>query len=177
MNSINIVYLLASYFGFIMLFGGPRYKIHSLIIFSFSIINLLMDDVIPFEITSVEYLNAKITETNIAILMSGAPALLLTFSYFFDKLAGKQAILLVFATMCYMAVIFNQTVQSVFITDLIFRWHVELIILIGIMQMWVSRDGLIESFERVLWLVRRFTFYYRSCTKFLFERKKTEDGS
>ena len=82
---------------------------------------------------------------NVSVLWDGATALILSMFLVFDKLAWKQALLLAFATLCHIMIIYDLTIASSIFSLFFYSFYDELIITIGILQMMVSYDGLITA--------------------------------
>lgn len=158
MSSLNLVYIIAAYFLFILIFGGKRNRIHAAIIFTSSALNIM------FQLPLAENAEQYIYNRNVFILWDGATALILTMFLLFDKEAWKQALLLAFATLCHTMIVYDLTIASSFISVFFYTWYNELIITVGILQMAISHNGLISALRNAREHHQRFMFvfwYYR----------------
>lgn len=153
---------MAAYFLFIAVFGGKDTRYHAVIIFLASIVIVLFP--LPPAVDVAHFIEKKETY----IMLDGAVALIMTMFMRLDKTAWKQALLLSFATLCHIMLIFSiQTAQSGF-----FHSHYkELIIMVGLLQMMVSYDGFIHALSRVQELLLRTYHYFNRCYQGLFTHK------
>ncbi len=145
--------VLAIYFLFIVLFSSKQYKTHALIILAFSILGFATPNTINN--STLEY----VTRCNISMLVDGATAITLTMFLAFDKLAWKQALLLAFAVLCHLMIIYDLTretiVGGIFFLEMIppsisaffYSYYDELIITVGLLQMLVSYNGFIRALD------------------------------
>lgn len=164
--TINIVYVMAVYFFFIMLFGESKNRIHSAIIFLSSFLNMLFQHPESYDLQSYVY------NRNISILWDGVTALILTMFLVFDKVAWKHALLLAFAVMCHTMIIYDLTKNSSIISNFFYSFYDELIIMIGLLQMAVSYDGLIGALDKLQELLHRISFCSYNTYKSLFKQEK-----
>jgi len=156
MNSIAVLYLLMPFFFILLLFGERKDRSSSMLIFISCLLNIITDSPIDQTLGEDEKLRLIVLDTNIAILWDSAIVLILITSKLFNQASGKQAILLSFAVLCHIVVVYDLTVQPYYITNLFCVWYVELIILVGLLQMAVSYNGFIGSLSNLQGIIRRF---------------------
>ena len=143
MSSLSLCYVIAVYFFIILCFGGENNRIHAAIIFLASILNVIFE--LPESIDMAEYIYNR----KVFILWDGATALVLSMFLMFDKTAWKQAILLVFATLCHIMIIYDLTIASSVFSLFFYSFYDELIITIGILQLAVSHDSFYTALRRL----------------------------
>lgn len=163
-----IVYIMVAWF-LILSFGDKNYFLCSIIILVASVVNILMVDV--FGLTdSMGYIELR----GLSIKIDGLAAVILTAFYTKDKLAFKMSLLLAFSVLCHTMIVYNLTVHSGFVSNFFYAWYDELIITIGILQMWISRNGIITVLRNkrgnILWI----SFYSWCHSKSLCTRKRSE---
>ena len=146
MTSFSLCYLIAAYFLVILVFGGSNNRVHAAIIFSASFLSVV------FELPESTNLDEYIHNRNVFVLWDGATALILAMFLMFDKIAWKQALLLAFATVCHIMIIYDLTIASSIISLFFYSFYDELIITVGILQMMVSYDG----FTTALGSIRKY---------------------
>jgi len=130
---------MAAYFLLILLFGGSQSRIHSAIIFLSSALNVM------FQLPESIDLSSYVYNRNVFVLWDGATAFILTMFLVFDKLAWKQALLLCFATLCHIMIIYDLTIASSSFSTFFYNYYDELIITVGFTQMLVSINGIIAA--------------------------------
>ncbi len=134
MNSLLIVYIMTPFFLILLLFGERSLKACSFVIFTSCVLTILTDNKINPLLSHSEIESLFIFYCNISIIWDSVCALLLITSKLFNQESGKQALLLCFAVFCHMMVAYGLV--------LFFRtWYVELILLVGLLQMMVIQDG------------------------------------
>lgn len=143
MTSFLLCYVLAAYFLFILAFGGGGNRVHAAIIFLASSLNVIFE--LPLSTNVAEYVHNR----NVFVLWDGATALILAMFLAFDKIAWKQALLLAFATLCHIMIIYDLTIASSIFSLFFYSFYDELIITVGILQMMVSYDGFITALGRL----------------------------
>ena len=166
-----VMYSLTAYF-FIILCTSRGHRIHAFIIFTASIIGINMPDSDFFK------------ETNTAILLDGITAFTLTMFLFVDRLAWKQAVILCFATLCHIMIIYDLTIASTWFSVFFYNYYDELIITVGLTQMAVSYDGMVNGITNLFRAgqrgVLRF-FTYSSCNiqsnNIHYRKTKSEKGN
>ena len=136
---LNIAVLLmpcmAIYFFIILCFGSGK-RCHSFFILLSCIIGMQIP--IATDYSFEEFIKG----INISVLIDGLTALSLSMILFLDKLAFKHVILLSFATITHIMVIYDTTIESSYFSLFFYSYYDELIITIGLLQMAVSYDGL-----------------------------------
>lgn len=157
MHTIDIVYLMIPFFFILLFFGERKYMASSFLIAASCVLNLIVDDPINQNFSGDEKERLFVLEINIAILWDSAIALILITSKFFNQASGKQASLLSFAVLCHIMLVYDLTVQSYFVTNLFYNWYVELIILVGMLQMAVAYNGFMGALsslrKHIRWLL------------------------
>ncbi len=153
MQSFNLMYVIAIYFFIILVFSESKYRFHSAIILTFTILNICFDQ--PEATNDAEY----IFNRGVNLLWDGVTALVLTKFLMFDKLACKQALLLAFAVLCHTMIIYDLTVQPSFVSSVFYSCYDELIIAIGILQMVISSDGISSALRGIRDHILRIRFY------------------
>lgn len=159
MTSLLLCYVITTYFLFIWLFGGSYYRVHSFIILLSSVLNLCFQ--LPESTNITEY----VFNRNVAVLWDGATAFILTMFLVVDKLAWKQALLLAFATLCHIMIIYDITIASSLLSLFFYNYYDELIITVGLLQMTVSSNGINTSFHNIWTIVRRCSSDNRGYSK------------
>ncbi|PHS02401.1 MAG: hypothetical protein COA78_21005, partial [Blastopirellula sp.] len=144
---VDIAYLVAPWFLFIIVFCDIKHLPHAAILFIMATVNILFVDV--FGMTNpLSYVEEKYLlmwyDLSIALFMI---TILLV-----DKQAWKHALILAFAAMCHFMIIYDLTVYSSFVTNLFYAWYDELIITVGMLQMAISYN----VFSNSLRGMRRF---------------------
>lgn len=143
MSSFSLCYILAAYFFIILIFGTENNRVHAAIIFWASLLNVMF--ILPESINLTEYIHNR----NVSVLWDGATALILSMFLIFDKTAWKQALLLAFATLCHIMIIYDLTIASSIFSLFFYSFYDELIITIGILQMMVSYDGITAALGNI----------------------------
>ncbi len=90
----------------------------------------------------------------------------------YDKVAWKQALLLAFAVLCHSMIIYDLTISSSLFSAFFYDFYDELIIMIGLLQMMVSYDGIVSAFSNLQKLLHRTIFYIHGFSKGLPTQKK-----
>lgn len=169
MYSLLIVYLMAPFFFIILLFGERSLRSCSLVIFTSCALNLLSDNALDLSLSPIEIEQSFIYYCNVAILWDSACALLLITSKLFNQESGKQALLLCFAVLCHIMVAYG-------LNSFFRSWYVELILIIGLLQMLVAYHGF-RAASIELWKFGRWMFDDNRCDpSCILERKKAEEG-
>lgn len=154
MLTISIAYLVAPFFLFIIILGDREYLPHAAILFLMAFTNILFVDVFKV-LDPLSYIQSK----EILIKYDGAIAIAMTMFLFKDKLALKQSLLLAFAVLCHTMILYKLTIHSSIISAFFYTWYDELIIMVGILQMVISRNGLISALRNVREHILRLSFY------------------
>lgn len=163
-----VIYLMAPFFFILLFYGDRAFRSCSLVIFISCALNLMTDVTVTTGLPLIERERLFIYETNVSILWDAACVLLLITSKLFSQESGKQALLLSFAVLCHIMVAYD-------IVDFFRTWYVELIILVGILQMMVVWNGFIAAFIRFWKSMSRFLNYFSRRGKGILERKKAEE--
>ena len=144
--------------------------------FLFKLVNLIIFKVIKEPIGAEEYLAAYIKELSLCIRLNGLTALALTMILIFDKGALKQASLLCFATFVHTMVLCDLTIASSLFSEFLYDHYDGFIILVGLLQIWVSYDGMVKgfnnAFRRIQSVLFRFIFHCYRNRKSLSTQKK-----
>jgi len=138
------------YFFVIVFFGNGQPVRHSVIIFLSCIVNIYFCS--EGDLNQAEY----IIDRNKALIIEILTCFALLSIMIFDRDAWKQAALLAFAVLCHTMIIYRYTIEYTWLSQLFLLNYDELLILIGIVQMVVSRDGFRTAFSNLLFLLRRF---------------------
>ena len=152
--------LLTFYFLFLTVFGDIRVKISSFIVFLSSLFIIITASYEFSEVSRYVNDDAFTDDVWISVLWDGATGLILIMFLLYDENAWKQALLLAFATIWHTVVLLYLTTDSILLKDsivLIYIWYDEFIILVSLLQLWVSRDGMADAIRRVE------TYNYRNC--------------
>lgn len=167
-----LMYIIAVYFCIILFCSDSRYKVHSAIILIFTSLNLY------FEVPVSTGLDSYISNRGVNMAWDGVTAVALTMFLAFDKLAGRQALILAFAVLCHIMVIYDLQVNSNWFSLIFYNMYDELIILIGLLQMAASYNGFItacnNAFSRIQNLVLWSRVYTNCLRKGLSKREKRE---
>lgn len=148
-----IVYIMVLWFS-ILLFSDKNYFLCSVIILLSCLLNIVIADILELTIQL-----GYIGERGFLIKLDGLTAIILTYLYFKDRLALKMSLLLAFAVLCHTMIIYDLTVHSSFLSNLFYTWYDELIITVGLIQMVISRDGLISALRNIWDHILRIGFY------------------
>ena len=152
MLPVDIAYLVAPWFLFVIIFGDFKYLPHAAILFIMATVNILFVDV--FGMTNpLNYIEEKYLfmwyDLSIALFML---TILLI-----DKQAWKHALILAFAATCHFMIIYDLTIHSSIVSDLFYAWYDELIIMVGILQMAISYNGLSNALRNMRGFISGFT--------------------
>lgn len=167
MFSLLIVYLMTPIFLIILIFGERRLKSCSFVVFVSCALNLLTDSKYDLFLTPSELETDFILNVRISILWDSACALLLITSKLFNQDSGKQALLLAFAVLCHIMVAYG-------LSSFFRAWYVELIILIGMVQIWVVWHGLGAAFNELRRFISRPIYYFSRSSKSLLELEEVD---
>ena len=133
--AVLLVPCMAVYFFIILCFGDGR-RSHSFVILisCFIAINIPSAKGYSFE----EFIRI----VQVSVLIDGLTALSLSMILLLDRVAFKQVLLLSFATVTHIMVIYDTTIESSYFSLFFYSYYDELIITVGLLQMAVSYDGL-----------------------------------
>lgn len=179
-----LVYILAVWFFISVLAKGIRGNLSSVIIFLFMIVQLIMYKENNQLYGSVEYFNEYKDELWVWIRLSGLTALALTMIFWRDDAAWKQALILAFATFVHNMVLLDLTITSNWFSLFFYNYYDELIIIVGLLQLWVSKNGMVNGINNLfrkasrgyLWLHIRWDGGIQSLNIY-FRQKKSEKGN
>ena len=157
-------------FSIIVLFGDDKGRIHSFIICVMCVIYFFMPEM-PEGLTVEEYRKAFSKSAYIAVLINGATGLAMTMFLRLDDKALKHAIILCFAVTVNVMVIFYIESKTYGFFALYFN---ELLILISILQIGISRNGLSTALCNISELLRGTYVYSNDISKNLLAREKRE---
>lgn len=150
--------VLTFYFLFLTLFGDIRVKISSFVIFTSSLFIMITASYDFSVIGNLVSEDAFIADVGISILWDGITALILVMFIRYDDYVVRQASLLAFATTCQIMVLLYLTTTDPItksITVLFYTWYDELIILVGLLQLLVAKNGMVDAIRRVEVYIRR----------------------
>lgn len=169
--SFNLMYVIAAYFFVILVFSEPKYRVHSAIILFFTILNIYFE--LPVSTNKAEYISNR----GINIAWDGIAGIIMIMCLPLDKLAGKQALILAFAITCHTMIIWYLITPSWF-SLFFYSYYDELVILAGLLQMGVSYNGFVTSYNNALHRLQGIIFWSRLSVRYLrkslFARKKRE---
>ena len=172
MLTIDIAYLVAPLFLFIIVFSDIKYLPHATILFLMAFVNILFVDVFGM-VDSLSYVESKQLLMWYDILIAMLMIVLLRM----DKQAWKHALILAFAALCHFMIIYDLTIHSSFASNLFYTWYDELIIMVGILQMVISHNGLINALRRMRSHILRVSYYYRNYSKGGIPHKRSGEWS
>ena len=133
--AVALMVVMVIYF-FIVLCFSKGYRSHSLIILISCFIGLMIPE------AKNDTVEEFIRLVKVSVLIDGVTALSLSMLLLLDKPACKHVILLSFATVTHIMVIYDTTIESSYFSLFFYSYYDELIITVGLLQMAVSYDGL-----------------------------------
>lgn len=164
-----LVYILTLWF-FLCCIQKPKIQnIGFYILLSWISINLYWLSDINQPIESSAYLNEYIGKRNFMIKLDGVFALMMSMFLHKDKSAWKHSLLLAFAALCHIMILLNLKTDSY---TFFYTWYDELIIIVGLLQMVVSRDGITEALRSIQGLLRWWSSNINRGSKGLSPQKK-----
>ena len=144
MLPVDVAYLVAPWFLFIIVFGDIKYLPHAAILFAMAVVNILFVDVFgmtgPLSYVEEKYL-LMWYDISIALFMLTLLRV--------DKQSWKHALILAFAALCHFMIIYDLTIHSSFASNVFYTWYDELIIMVGILQMAISHNGLTNALGNI----------------------------
>jgi hypothetical protein len=142
--TLNFTYFIALYFILICLFGDRKYIYSAIVLSIASIANFLIIDVLDLT------LNSTYTEESLFLIgFDGATALALTFFIGKQHSCANQSIILLIAVFCHFATIYDIQNSLFIITSFIDSYYEQAIILLGLLQMWIARNGIFSAFRNI----------------------------
>lgn len=157
---VDVAYIVAPWFGFIIVFGDIKYFPHAAILFLMALANILVVDIYGM-VESLSYVESKYLFMWYDILI----AVLMIVLLMIDKQAWKHTLILAFAALCHFMIIYDLTIHSSFASNIFYTWYDELIITVGILQMVISHDGLYNALRNARKLILRLGFHCRGYSK------------
>jgi len=148
-----LVYFISVWFFILMLTGSDETKRSSFVLFLFTIVQMFTFKEITQEYGSNEYLQSYIEELSLCISVSSLAGVSLTRILHLDELASKHALILVFATITHTMVLCDLTIRSSWFSLFFFDYYDVLIMIVGLLQIWISRNGMANGLINVF---RRF---------------------
>lgn len=150
MLPVDIAYLVAPWFLFIVVFGDIKHLPHATILFLMAAVNILIVDVFgltnPLDYAEEKYL-LMWYDLSIALFMIVFIGV--------DKQAWKHALILAFAALCHFMIIYDLTINSSFASNVFYAWYNELIIMVGILQMAISKNGITNALSGIIGFISR----------------------
>ena len=162
-----IVYLMVLWFS-ILLFSDKKYFWCSVIVLASSLSNIIIVDWL--ELTEPM---SYIQEQGFLIKLDGLTAIVLTSFYLIDKLALRMSLLLAFSVLCHIMITYHKMDVSSFLVFVFYFWYDELIMMIGIIQMLVSMNGINSALRKIRDYILRAKFYCYCYSKSIFLYKKS----
>ena len=172
MLTIDVAYLVAPWFLFIIVFSDNKYLPHAAILFLMATVNILFVDVFGM-VDALSYVESKYLLMWYDILIAIFMIVLLKI----DKQAWKHALILAFAALCHFMIIYDLTIHSSFVSNIFHTWYDELIIMVGMLQMVISHNGLINALRNMRGFISRLTSDSRNCSSCLSSPKKSGERS
>lgn len=140
-----LVYLLFIWFFILTIIGSNKVRFSSLIIFLFTLVQLIIFKENTEVYGSIAYEKAYYDELYLCMKLSGLTAFALTMRLWCDNAAWKQALILAFATFVHFMVIYDLTKVSSWFSLFFYNYYDELIIIAGLSQMMVSWNGMVDG--------------------------------
>ena len=162
---VFVIKLMAVYFLFIAIFGSKDSKSYS-VIMSISCILLILFP-LPPSTSAISFIEKR----ELYIMYDGGTALIISMMFKLSKDEWKHALLLAFASLCHIMVILS--IKNNHAGFFYFHYH-DLIITVGILQMMVSYDGLINALSNLQKLLLRTYHYCDRSYQSFFTRKSSE---
>lgn len=78
-----------------------------------------------------------------------------------DKQAWKHTFILAFAALCHFMIIYDLTIHSSFTSNMFYTWYDELIIMVGLLQMAISKNGILTALGNSLEFISRIGIHNR----------------
>jgi len=174
----TVAIALAIYFIFILLAGDSKYKRHSLVLVVYSVVYFFMPSLDQDSLTyKADYLQA----VDISMMIEGAAGLAMAYFLSKDSLAKYHAGILVFAIVCHFMVYYKIKGDPEWIQAIAYGFHAfydELIIIVGLLQMAVSKNGITTAYNNAPGKLQNLVFWAGVCSnhlrKSLLSRKKRE---
>jgi len=144
-----MVYFLLVWF-FIILLSKKNRKTN-VVLFAMYLINSFWFKEIKAEFDTVEYINEYIINKE---FIAGIDVFLGLVIYALNKdnltkYVWRQWGILAFVVTCHSMILYDLTISQSWLTGKFYTYYDELIIIAGLLQVWVSRDGILTSIRRV----------------------------
>ena len=153
-------------------------NVSSVLILVWISITVLWMSKIPFDLNTKEYLNAYIQKREFLVQFDAVFSLIISMFLRYDKNAWKQALLLSFATICHIMIIYDLSIYSSSFSNLFYLYYDELIITIGFLQMMVAYaalvNGINNSRRTLSTMLRRIDDYCHGSIQNISTQKKTK---
>lgn len=172
MLTIDVAYIVAPWFLFIIVLSDVKYLPHAAILFLMATANILFVDVFGM-VDPLSYVESKYLLMWYDILISIVMIVLLKI----DKQAWKHSLILAFAALCHFMIIYDLTIHSSFISNVFYTWYDELIIMVGILQMVILSDGITNALRNGKGIILRISFYSWCYGKSFSASKKCGENS
>ena len=165
MQTLDVFYLVAVWF-FVLSLVSKEERIYSAILFSFSLFNIMVFDLFDFT-SSFSYEDNKW----LLIRLDGSLGLIMTLVMYKEKRAMYQAIILIFMVLFHsMILLYIVNEDSLFWWVISTPFHAiydEAIIILALLQIWVSRNGMVNGlvgvFRRIKIRFLRVHVYWSYC--------------
>ncbi len=147
MRTLDIFYLVAVWF-FVLALVSKEERIYSTILFLFAVFNIMVFDLFDFT-SSFNHVDKK----EFLIKLDGALGLIMTFIMYKEDKALAQAKILIFMVLCHTMVVLHLTNEESYILWFIsapfYSLYDKLIVILALLQMWVTRDGMANGLVNV----------------------------
>ena len=144
-----LVYLLAVWFFISILAKGIRGNLSSFIIFVSVCVQMYIFKENTQVYGSVEYSNEYVDELRLCVRLSGVTLLSLVMILWRDRVAWKQAFIFAFATFVHNMVLLDFTITSNWFSLFFHDYYDGLIIIVGLLQLWVSSNGMVDGINNL----------------------------
>jgi len=167
-----LIYFLVLWF-FIASFSDKDKRVN-LVIFAMYLFNVVTIKEIHFNINSPEYMAEyiKITRFLVATDVFFGLVMYAVNKHKLNNYVYKQWALLGFVVLCHSMILWDLTISQSWLTGRFYTYYDELIIIIGLLQVWVSRDGILNVISRVQDSGYRFRVRYIHSSKVHLPRKE-----
>ncbi len=176
-----LISTVALWFFIILILSGFKYKLSSLVLFIFGVINILWVGRPEFFNNTGTYYENYFAKKEFLIMFDGACALILSMISRYDKLAQRQSLIICFAILCHTMILldyklsialYSQAHPLRIVTGFFYNWYDELIIIMFLSQMWASYEGIFSALRNVQILLSRIYVYSNHHCKSLPRKKE-----
>ena len=158
--AVSLMYFMAILFFLLMCLGSGR-RLHSAVIVAACLVGVAIPE------SKNDSMAEFLRQVNTAMVLDALTAFTMAAIVVFDRAAIRQMRLLIFESSVHFMVIWNLTEESSLITSTIYTLYDELIISVGLLQMWVSRNGISTALQSLWEYVSDIGFgiwgYSKSC--------------